>query len=57
MTLYIRLGKFDSEQDRSQAIKESFNKSYGHSGRRIIHSKLTTKGKLRKLFQICGKKL
>jgi len=52
MTLHIKLGKFDSEQDRRRAIRESFSKKYGHNGRRVVYSKLTIKGKLKKLFQI-----
>ena len=48
----IKLGKFNWEQDRIQAVEESWKRRFGHSGMRIIHSKLTIKGKLRKLFKI-----
>lgn len=52
MALHIRLGQFDWEQDRVQAVQEAHRKKYGHSGFRVIHSSLTIKGGLRKLFRI-----
>lgn len=52
MALHIKLGKFNYEQDRIDAVNKSFKKRYGHSGLRVIHSSLTLKGKLRKIFNL-----
>ena len=52
MTLHIKLGRFDWEKDRTEAMEESNRQRYGHSVRRMTHSGLTIKGKFRKLFNI-----
>lgn len=52
MALHIRLGKFDWEQDRIQAVQEALRKKCGHSGLRVVHSGLTIRGRWRRLLRI-----
>lgn len=51
MAYHIRLGCFDWEEDRAQAVKEQMRRRYCASSI-VVHSGLTIKGKLRKLFKI-----